>query len=313
MAAAETSHCRKRDFQNILVSCLIITALLGSIQCSRSRWLLKDVPEEQRKIYRKIRFIITRQERKEFFHLTSDEDREKFYERFWKKRDPDPETAENEFREEYMARIERADHLYSHEGREGWDTDRGRVHILLGPPDFRESYPMGYSMYDNPSEVWWYGNLPVVFIDRNRSGSMDLTSLGARYLSILLKSSEILKPEISDKKQLYGFSLGSEKLSGNQIRLVLNFPTENIYFKKFSTTYYSDVDIHLDIRMTGSGEHWSVNRKRRISVQKKDGIIPQNTQVEIPLNLKGGTYIINVNLENRENNIKVSRKIKVKI
>ena len=165
-----------------LISILLVTAL----GCSKDYWLLKKISTEYQDSFRKLKFLITKEEKREFLNLSTDEEREEFFKQFWAKRDPDPETIENEFRDEYLSRISRADHLFSHEGREGWDTDRGRVYIKLGPPEFKESYPMGYSQYSLPSEVWYYGNFPIVFVDRNRSGSYDLTSLGARYLSQLL-------------------------------------------------------------------------------------------------------------------------------
>src|SRR5713101_6998377 len=57
-------------------------------------WLEKDV------IY-----IITDDERKAFKKLQTDEERERFIEEFWRRRDPDPDTDENEFKEEYYERV----------------------------------------------------------------------------------------------------------------------------------------------------------------------------------------------------------------
>ncbi len=287
---------------------------MASVSCSRQEWKIKQVPEEYRTIYRKLKFIITRKEKRVFLNLLTDRERKEFLKTFWEKRDPDPETTENEFRLEYFARLERATHLFSHEGREGWDTDRGRVFVLLGPPDFTESYPMGYRMYDNPSEVWYYGNFPVIFIDRNRSGSLDLTSLGARYFALLLKVSQTLKPEVSDKKELYGFKLIAEKGSNGDIRLILIFKNKDIYFQEDKYKYYSDLKINLDIRQTDSGENWSVIRKKRLTLYKNDnGKIPVSSKLEVPVNLREGSYEINVRVENHENNITVSRKIKINI
>ena len=139
-------------------------------------WLDKDVA-----------YIITPQERDAFKKLATDEERENFIEIFWRRRDPDPDTDENEYREEYYERIAYANEHYS-SGIPGWKTDRGRVYIMYGKPDELETHPMGGS-YDRPSyegggntstypfEIWFYRYLPgigsgieIEFVDPTGSG-----------------------------------------------------------------------------------------------------------------------------------------------
>ncbi len=109
------------------------------------KWLDEDV------IY-----LITDGERAEFLSLHSDSDREQFIERFWKRRDPSPGTAANEFKEEHYRRIRYANERFRDDGP-GWRSTRGRVYIKLGPPDEIESHPR------DRYEAWMYarwGNLP---------------------------------------------------------------------------------------------------------------------------------------------------------
>jgi len=94
-------------------------------------WLERDVV-----------YIISPEERDVFLRLASDEERERFIEQFWARRDPDPSTRENEFREEHYRRIQYANEHF-HAGIPGWRTDRGRVYIAFGPPDRIESHPVG--------------------------------------------------------------------------------------------------------------------------------------------------------------------------
>src|SRR3979411_2465123 len=94
-------------------------------------WLEKDVL-----------YIITDEERKAFKKLQTDDERERFIEEFWRRRDPDPDTDENEFREEYYERIAYANEHYA-SGIPGWKTDRGRIYIMYGKPDEREAHPIG--------------------------------------------------------------------------------------------------------------------------------------------------------------------------
>lgn len=139
-------------------------------------WLEKDVT-----------YVITDEERKAFKKLATDDERERFIEEFWRRRDPDPDTDENEFKEEYYERIAYTNEHFA-SGIPGWKTDRGRIWIMYGKPDGRETHPMGGS-YDRPSyegggststypfESWFYryiagvgSGIEIEFVDPTGSG-----------------------------------------------------------------------------------------------------------------------------------------------
>jgi GWxTD domain-containing protein len=139
-------------------------------------WLEKDVT-----------YVITDEERKAFKKLATDDERERFIEEFWRRRDPDPDTDENEFKEEYYERIAYANEHFA-SGIPGWKSDRGRIWIMYGKPDERETHPSGGS-YDRPSyegggntttypfEVWFYrylagvgSGIEIEFVDPTGSG-----------------------------------------------------------------------------------------------------------------------------------------------
>lgn len=103
------------------------------------RWLNEDVT-----------YIITDEERAAFKRLQTDEEREQFIESFWMRRDPTPDTAENEFKEEHYRRIAYANERFA-SGFPGWKSDRGRIYITFGPADEVESHPSGGS-YERPPE-----------------------------------------------------------------------------------------------------------------------------------------------------------------
>ena len=102
------------------------------------KWLNEDVS-----------VLITSDERAAFLKLTTDEERENFIKIFWDRRDPTPDTQENEYREAYYERIAYANEHFS-SGVPGWKTDRGRIYITWGKPDSVESQPSGGS-YEKPS------------------------------------------------------------------------------------------------------------------------------------------------------------------
>ncbi len=131
--------------------------------------------------------LVTESEAKVFKTLQTDEERENFIEIIWRRRDPDPDTAENEFREEFYERIAYANANFS-SGKPGWKTDRGRIYIRWGKPDSIESRPSGGS-YDRPGyegggstttypfETWFYRHLDnvgdgieVEFVDPSGTG-----------------------------------------------------------------------------------------------------------------------------------------------
>lgn len=147
-----------------------------SVDAVYKRWLDEDV-----------RWIITDEERNTFKQLKTDDEREQFIEQFWLRRDPDPDTDVNEYREDYYTRIAYANEHFT-SGIPGWKTDRGRIYVMFGPPDEKESHPSGGS-YDRPTwegggststypfEIWWYryvegvgSDVEIEFVDPTGSG-----------------------------------------------------------------------------------------------------------------------------------------------
>jgi GWxTD domain-containing protein len=111
------------------------------IELSRvyKKWLNEDVV-----------WIITDEERAAFKQLSNDEERDNFIEAFWQRRDPTPDTEENEYKEEHYRRIAYANEHFA-AGIPGWKTDRGRIYIMYGPPDENDSHPSG-GTYSRPME-----------------------------------------------------------------------------------------------------------------------------------------------------------------
>lgn len=106
-------------------------------------------------IEKEVVYIISDREKDAFLDLVSVEEREAFIEAFWRRRDPDPLTPANEFREEHHRRIEYANRYLGREAAvPGWMTDRGRIYITLGEPREREEFTSVPFLY--PAELWFY-------------------------------------------------------------------------------------------------------------------------------------------------------------
>ena len=147
----------------------------------------KKFKEEVGRVYKKwldedVRWIISDEERSAFKQLSNDEERDQFIEAFWARRDPTPDTAENEFKEEHYRRIAYANEHFA-SGIPGWRTDRGRIYVMYGKADEVDAHPSG-GYYDRPPEegggatstypfeVWRYrylegigNNIEIEFVD----------------------------------------------------------------------------------------------------------------------------------------------------
>jgi GWxTD domain-containing protein len=149
----------------------LVAALLASIRVeASSEERIDRLPEVYRKwLLEEVNYIISDREKETFLNLESEQEREGFVDAFWRKRDENPSTPENEYREEHYRRLEYVDNFF---GRDtflpGWRTDRGRFYILLGAPRSRQNFEGRDQVY--PAELWSYNNpelksygLPPVF------------------------------------------------------------------------------------------------------------------------------------------------------
>ena len=114
-------------------------ALKQELSSTYKKWLNEDV-----------RYIMTAEEMTAFKQLSNDEERDQFIEQFWLRRDPTPDTEENEYKEEHYRRIAYANEHFA-SGVPGWRTDRGRIYIVYGPPDQIDAHPSG-GTYTRPIE-----------------------------------------------------------------------------------------------------------------------------------------------------------------
>lgn len=100
-------------------------------------------------------YIITPVEKEVFLKLNTDRERDLFIEAFWRHRDPNPSTSENEFKTEHYRRISYANRYFGRgEGKPGWMTDRGRIYIILGEPNDIQRFEGKSQIY--PAEIWFY-------------------------------------------------------------------------------------------------------------------------------------------------------------
>ena len=181
---------------------LLIIPLCFHLFCASYKIMTPSLDPQSQKFLDIIRYIITPQEERIFREMPT-EDRGEFVVDFWKRRDPTPETAANEFRSQYYSRLAVADKAYR-AGIPGWMTDRGRIFILLGPPTDVIKKSMGEhttelskrgrdlssdmieegTRTERPTEIWVYNQYPdyfsgplrLVFVDYESTGDYKLTT-----------------------------------------------------------------------------------------------------------------------------------------
>lgn len=157
----------------------------------------KALRQELKGVYKKwldedVRWIITDQEMQAFKSLANDEERDTFIENFWLRRNPNPDSPDNEYRDEHYRRIAYANEHFA-AGKPGWKTDRGHIYIAFGKADSIDSHPSGGN-YERPMEegggntstypfeVWHYrylqgigDNIDIEFVDTCMCGDYHMT------------------------------------------------------------------------------------------------------------------------------------------
>ncbi|RJP67955.1 MAG: GWxTD domain-containing protein [Ignavibacteriales bacterium] len=120
--------------------------------------------EECDQMYEKGKYVAMSKEIDQYNDLDSVQSKRQFLFDFWKRRDTEPSTPENEFYNEYMERVRLSDDRYGTINRAGNRTDRGRIYVLYGEPDQIDRYPSDIDK--KPYEIWQYNQIEggVIFI-----------------------------------------------------------------------------------------------------------------------------------------------------
>jgi|YelNatPaOPRAMG01_1025707.scaffolds.fasta_scaffold00156_21 GWxTD domain-containing protein len=257
-----------------------------------------------------VRFIITSEEKKTFLRLP-EEERPAFIEAFWKKRDPDPETEINEYKEQFYERIKEANFLFKEGTTPGWLQDRGRVYILLGPPDQREVYPRGDNLYGPPKEIWWYGFFPIVFIDQNWSGNYTLDPQSAYQVAAINKAQMDLKP--AWRKETPPEEVGKVEVKSIEGKMLIEFsiPYRQFAFELRANKLVDDLELSWQIRNEKGEIIWRERETEEVSLGEnereklREGSFFKQKQVA----LEPGNYLLEVSVREKRGKVLILRKI----
>lgn len=240
--------------------------------------------------FQKTRLIMSKEEIEIYKHLPDSEAKAEFIEEFWQKRDPNPETDENEVKQEFQDRIDYANRWFNeHRGHDmGWDTQRGRILLQLGFPEERHWGEIddifGSEMGANrgklrttqriPIEIWYYFRYQMVltFIgDRQGFGTFKLayapTPL-AENLKVAIRRLDLglQKPRKNAFRFDAGFNAGNIKIT---------IPVKRISFEEgdagMNAEFSLQVNVYRDYEMIDSiEEKFSVNKDKEELLNIKD-------------------------------------------
>lgn len=309
-----------RKIINLLFLSFLVFILLGITSCGGPAKV--KLEPESRNFYETARLIMTGEEKDIFSHLPDEESRKEFIKDFWVKRDPDPDTEENEFKEEFFRRIEYANERF-HEGPPGWKTDRGRIYIYFGPPDKIERRPM-LNIPDMKGYLLWvyyrYGGLGVAFVDKRGDGTyaMDLslyTSAGGIYGSFFdaLERAKfgLITAEDEFKKKLMDFGL---EFNREKKEIVISIPVENLSFIEEDGLLKADFEFEFSVYKKKGGKIQSFQETRNFEEPEEKVIQMENIVFTFSLDdLEPGKYYLDVVIIGKEGIGKTRKIFEIKV
>lgn len=291
----EKRKTKHPSFLPLSLSLVCILLLFFPTSCHYYK-LERQLDPENAEFLSKVRYIITKKEKRIFLELP-DSEKEEFKEEFWERRDPDPSTEENEFKMEYFNRIEKANDMFLSEGKAGWMTDRGRIYILFGQPTERRRDPAGRGICQ---EIWYYGYFPIVFVDRTCTGdyqlvTYDLTPLSAvnlRYLHELSGAQKAAQQTIIGENIYFDFDWDIKKTLVETDRIegviTIEIPYASIWFKEEDEKLKTTLDLHLELKDSEGKLMWEYDGPFEIETDEQE--IEENRKkkyhMEVPFRLE---------------------------
>jgi GWxTD domain-containing protein len=290
---------------------VVILAALILMSCGISRKVALD--PVSREFYETARLIMVQEEKNIFNHLPDQESRQEFIRDFWAKRDPDSDTEENEFKEEFFSRIEYVNR-YFREGIPGWKTDRGRIFIYLGPPDKIEQRP-----YINDPSIkgllWWgyYRNrIGVEFVDTTGDGSYVINRHMGAMGNLLwaidrAKFGQTFIP--SDSKYLdFDIRFDREKKE-----IEISIPVSSLSFKAEDGLLKADFEFKFFINEKGGLKKDEFTQIRSFAKPEDEVLQLEQIIFNFPYDLKPGKYYFDVLVIGKEGIGKARKIFEIKV
>ena len=284
--------------------------------------LERKLDAEDKEFLSEVQYILPKEEKKIFLELPKKE-RGSFIEEFWKRRDPDPETEENEFRDSYINRIKKANELFT-VGQSGYLTDRGMIYVLFGPPDnvYKSQIFIKRSGYDQ--EVWFYSrildkfpNVQIEFIDRLGTGNFELKK--SSYTYSIIQKAKLFYLDLALKKKFFLYSINlkriKEKENEVEILIQIKIPYRNIWFSSIEDKIETTLSLKIYISDALNNKIWEHKHDYILSFQEKEieQLSEKKYSVEIPVTITKGKYLLQISLINKTGEEETKRSMEFRI
>lgn len=288
--------------------CLLSMALLFQSCSTYNR--ARNLDPASKEFYTSVKYIITLKEKDIFLNLPPD-DRPAFIKEFWDKRDPDPTTEVNEFKEEYFGRIEAANQLFKQGSTPGWLQERGRVYITLGPPDHREQFPRGMSFYGFPTEIWYYGWFPIIFVDENWTGNYRLDPISAQHINEINRAQVDLRPAVDLDQIIFDYDVDVEKSRNGEALFRIKIPYRNIWMAEKDDKLETTLDVLTVVSGQNGEEIWRNQKLFTVSVPQDElmEFLGKDYRLEFSAKIQPGKYNLMVEIQNLTGEKRVRKQV----
>jgi GWxTD domain-containing protein len=267
---------------------------------------------ESKKFYDTANLIMTREEAKIFKLLPDQESRKEFIGDFWAKRDPNPDNAVNEFKVEFQNRVAYVTKRFRTEGGPGWNTDRGRIYIFMGPPDkFQENFTHGDPSIRGPILWWIYYNsmLGIEFVDEKGNGQYKIRNYDGDFFGAIdiLKLGAYVGTNDVFLKNVVNFDLTYDRAAGE---IEVTLPTKLLNFKENDAGKFQiDLRFKFYIYEGPSLDKKTLEEERTFesTTQELEGLKKIPFRFSVPL--KPGTNFVDVIIQGKPGTASKVRKL----
>lgn len=289
----------------------IILVFLIAVSCHFVGEVALD--PDSKNFYETARLIMTKEEKEIFHHLPHKKSRQEFIKDFWAKRDPDPDTEENEFKDEFFRRIEYANRHFK-EGIPGWKTDRGRIYIYLGEPDKVEQRP--FLNYAGVKGLIWWGyykyRLGIEFIDTRGDGSYDINRHYSVYGNLIWVIEKAKFGQVFTKGEAKFVDFGL-RFNREKKEIEITIPITSLLFKEENGVLKADFKFEFFIYKKNGLKKDVFTRDRSFEKSEEEAIELKEIKFAFSYDLEPGKYLFDVIILIEPNIGKVRKIFKVEI
>jgi GWxTD domain-containing protein len=290
---------RVRMATRLVPSILLVLAALAATGLGAAK---PKLDPESEKFYRTARLIMSKEENKIFLRLPDAGSRKEFIADFWLKRDPDPDTPLNEYQKEFEARVDYATKRFR-EGGPGYNTDRGRVYIFMGPPDKAEEFPPQPGQTVRGFIIWWSyydDKMAVEFTDEKGTGAYQITEYVGDFFGAMdiVKLGRSVRADDVFSKKFFKFETVYDR---ERREIVVRIPSKSLMFRE-----NEEGRLQIDLRFLfyvypdGGSSRESFNDVRSVALTDAELESSKTIDLRFARDLKPGTNFVDVIVQGKE-------------